>query len=261
MDNSQSQPKAYSFQEALTIFGGLTGLIVAILWQAGRFYVSGFYRAMNIPPFQITFSIWEYAEVSWFRLLAYIATTLALPIFIITLGYAGIFLFAFLLEKITRLKLADAIDQIFSLTRKIWGRAKSSIIAVSLLLVLSFLTASFIQLYNYGKLDGQRTILSKSHTVEIFSNEALPIGSSTIYKNTNPPLFHYSNLILLTFNSGKYYLFSDIDPTTCKPKQVFIIRETEDIHVVLGDIAVFNETCEEASSDAFMDSLSPIFTP
>ena len=51
-----------TIQEAVSIIGGITGTIVAILWLAGR----SIWRdtcAINIPAFQINFSVWEYAEV------------------------------------------------------------------------------------------------------------------------------------------------------------------------------------------------------
>ena len=53
----QSSPKNFSIQEAVTILGGITGIIVAILWVTGRSYAAGYFSAMNIPSFQINFSI------------------------------------------------------------------------------------------------------------------------------------------------------------------------------------------------------------
>jgi hypothetical protein len=45
--------KGTSFQEAVSILGGIKGTIIVILWLAGRFYMSGYFSAMNIPAFQI----------------------------------------------------------------------------------------------------------------------------------------------------------------------------------------------------------------
>src|SRR5919109_516943 len=84
--------KSLNLQEAVTIFGGITGVIVAILWLAGRFYMTGYLRALNIPAFQVSFSIWEYAETSWSRLIFYFLSTIYLPLVMIsTVALSGVF--------------------------------------------------------------------------------------------------------------------------------------------------------------------------
>ena len=116
LENLQAPKKDYSIQEALTLFGGLTGLIVAILWQGGRFYITGYYKAMNISPFQISYSIWEYAEFSWFRLIAYFLSKVSLPFLVVTFGSSALIFMALLLEKLLpQLKLTATILQITSL--------------------------------------------------------------------------------------------------------------------------------------------------
>ena len=67
-DRGQTDAKGLNIRDAITILGGTTGLVVAVLWIAGRSYSAGYFSAMNIPSFQINFSIWEYAEASWQRL-------------------------------------------------------------------------------------------------------------------------------------------------------------------------------------------------
>ena len=70
-DKEKTEAKGFSIQAAVTVLGGITGIIVAILWVAGRFYTIAYFNAMNIPSFQINYSIWEYAEASWMLLIMY----------------------------------------------------------------------------------------------------------------------------------------------------------------------------------------------
>ena len=54
-------------------------MIVAILWLGGRFYMAGYFGAMNIPAFQINFSVWEYAEAAWSRVIIYFLRQIFIP--------------------------------------------------------------------------------------------------------------------------------------------------------------------------------------
>jgi hypothetical protein len=51
-------------KDASTILGGAAIVFAALLWYLGRKYGHGYFESMNIPLFQLTFSIWEYGEVS-----------------------------------------------------------------------------------------------------------------------------------------------------------------------------------------------------
>ena len=65
-------------REIVGIIAGAGSAFVALFWLAGRFYASGYFNAMGIPSFQVSFSIWEYAEVSWFPLIMYSMIVVAL---------------------------------------------------------------------------------------------------------------------------------------------------------------------------------------
>jgi hypothetical protein len=80
IDKSQNVAKGFNIQSAVTILGGLTGIVVAIFWISGRSYMKGYFSAMNIPSSQISFSIWEYAETSWQYLIGYYLINTVTPI-------------------------------------------------------------------------------------------------------------------------------------------------------------------------------------
>jgi len=247
VDSTQAKTREFSFQGAITILGGLTGLIVAILWQAGRFYTAGYFSAMNIPSSQISFSTWEYAEVSWFRLIVYFIDILDYPLLAISTGLIAFYTSIYILQKLAPgLKLSKAITVITTTLKTTWMRAKGAIGILIGLYFFYLLTLSFVDMKNFGNAEGQRAVLSQSYAVEIFSKEALPIGPATIAPDTTFPLFHYEGLKLLTYNNEKYYLFRDIDPITCKPEQVFVVDNLETIYVVIGEISPDNGTCSGA---------------
>src|SRR5689334_14684210 len=72
--------RVINIQEAVSILGGITGTVVGILWLAGRFYMAGYFSAMNIPAFQINFSVWEYAEAAWSRVILYFLINIFVPL-------------------------------------------------------------------------------------------------------------------------------------------------------------------------------------
>lgn len=53
-----------SLKDSVTTLGGVAALAAVLLWYLGRRYGSGYFHALNIPFFEVDFSIWEYGEVS-----------------------------------------------------------------------------------------------------------------------------------------------------------------------------------------------------
>jgi len=123
--------------------------------------------------------------------------------------------------------------------------------------IIYFLFLSFTDLYEQGENAGKQIVLSQSHSVEVYSKENLPLGSASVLQDTTPPLLRYDGLKLLTYNNGKYYLFREINSETCKPEQVFIIDNSENIHIVLGEVAPVEGLCSLAPVGAN----APAFTP
>jgi len=250
INREQTSPKyMIGAQEALTILGGVTGLIIAILWVAGRFYATGYFSAMNIPAFQINFSIWEYAELSWLKLIFFFLKKIYLPLVII----AGISLVPFLtliLQTLfPKLKIFDAVKATVSQIQRLSGIGY--VLVFSLIIYFSYLLLlSFIDINKIGEVEGKEIVLTSSYAVEVYSRDLLPIGAAKNVAKTTPTLMQYSGLRLLTFNNGKYYLFRDLDPVTCKPAQVFIIPDTPEIQVALGAIAPIEGPCAITPTDA-----------
>jgi hypothetical protein len=240
----QAVTQGINIQGLITVLGGITGIIVAILWTAGRFYAAGYFGAMNIPAFQINFSVWEYAEVAWLKLIFYFLNRIYPIVLLLAIVPLATLILAFLLQRIfRRLKLIDAANKIVSR----FGRLRSAIsyIAVfTIIVIFSYvLLQAFVDINRSGQFEGKEVVLSSSYAVQVYSKDYLPLGPPKVITNTTSTLMEYNGLRLLTFNNGKYYLFRDIDPVTCKPSQVFVVTDSPNIVLVFSAIAPIDTPC------------------
>jgi hypothetical protein len=244
ISKEQTTTKGMSLQDAVTILGGITGIVVAILWIAGRVYMAGYFGAMNIPAFQINFSIWEYAEAAWSRIVLYFLSKIFIPVILTTSATLISLLVILAMQRLfPKLKLVDLLEGITMQAKNLPGRFKYVLAFVLTLYFIYILLDISKDMSSAGEYQGRETVLSKSYAVEIYSRGYLPLGSPDVMPNTTPVLLHYSGLRLLTFNNGKYYLFRKIDTATCKPSQVFIISDNPDIHIAISTIAPMDIPC------------------
>jgi len=262
LGQEQSSDKGLSIQEVVTILGGVTGLIVAILWLGGRSYAAGYFSAMNIPSFQINFSIWEYAEASWQRLIFYFLSKIYTPLVLVTTIFLIVFLSAVLLQRLfPKLKIVDAVKNIGWPTKDLRKSIKSALVFSLAIYFLYLLLVAFIDINQTGQAVGRDTVLTKSYAIEIYSKEILPLDPGQVASNTSSSLVQYDGLRLLTYNNGKYYLFRDVDPVTCKPSQVFIINDSQGTYFVLGDISPIDAPCVATPSVSPNATQVPTSTP
>jgi len=252
----------WDFRDTATILGGITGFFVAVLWLAGRSYMAGYFSAMNIPAVQINFSIWEYAEASWQRLIFYFLGRIYTPLVVIATSVPTVLLGAAFVQRIfPRLRLFDAILKLESQARKLRVNFKAMLVFSLGVYLFYLLLLSFVDINKTGQNVGRNAVLKRSHAIEVYSTDSLPLGPGEAVPGTAPGLIHYSGLRLLTSNNGKYYLFREVDALTCKPAQVFIVDESPSVHFILGDVAPFDAPCEESPTPAPIETPSPTATP
>lgn len=236
--------RVVNIQEAVSILGGITGTIVGILWLAGRFYMAGYFSAMNIPVFQINFSVWEYAEAAWSRVILYFLINIFVPLILASsIALASLVAILALQRLFPKLKLVALLEGITLRAQNLPERFKSVIAFVLIMYFIYILLDLSTNLNSSGQDQGRATVLTRSYAVEVYSKDYLPLGPLQVMPNTTPALLHYSGLRLLTFNNGKYYLFRDVDPITCRPLQVFIISDNPDVHLTVSPIAPVDAPC------------------
>lgn len=238
----QKEVDGFNFREAITILGGITGLIVALLWIAGRFYANGYFAEMNIPLYQINYSIWDYAELAWLRLVTYFFIAVSAPLFLLITCSIIFLILLFVLQKMLPKLIILATFQ--RLVAQITGFFNSyRILAVTGLIVIFFYCFLLLltDIHAGGQADGLRAVLTGSYSVDVYSKEYLPMGPYDVVSGTS--MFHYGGLHLLIANGGKYYLFRDINPASCQPEQVYVINDIESIHLVFSELSLITTPC------------------
>jgi len=240
--------KEFNFKDIITILGGITGLAVAVLWLAGRSYTAGYFSSMNIPSFQINLSVWEYAEASWQRLIYYFAEKLYMPLLLV----ASVILVVMLASVVTHrflpaIKLFEAVRILDNKARERL-RAYRFIIGLSIVAYLFYLLLlALLDINSIGKSVGKDTVLRNSYLVDVYSTISLPLDQGEILQNNSPALIRYSNLHLLTYNNGKYFLYRELNPANCRPAKVYIVEESQFTYFAIGNISPINTPCDETA--------------
>jgi len=244
------------------LFVTLTGIFSVLLYIAGRSFAAGYFAAMNIPSYQVSFSIWEYGEVGWLPMVLY-------PL--IMFAAAGLswgilhFLLAWLSTLFVRLMnwlkqrnispkfklpawIANTINWIRKILKSIWSAIKPPPLSLYAKIAFVFPVLSFIALlillfagytleyiYNIGRDNGRKMVLENSPQIELISSSIIPLESTNTIapQLTKDGIYIYQGFHLLTSNNGKYYLFNEIDKETCKPTKVYIIDSGQNIQVNL----------------------------
>jgi hypothetical protein len=217
-------------KDIVGIISTVAGVFVVLLWLAGRAYATGYFSAMNIPSYHVSFSVWEYAEVSWLPLVLYVIATIVIGSVVLGIVFALINkLFSCWTHRKQEMRRKRTSKVPSSLTLPVTKMLWTAFIALigGLLLYLVLFSLDLVNLV--GQKIGRQTVLHGSNLVQIVSDSPLDLGKqATLLDNSGsniPAPFVYDGLRLLTYNNGKYYLFRDIDPATCKPKQVYIIND------------------------------------
>lgn len=242
------------------VFAGSAGLFIAIFWFLGRVFADGYFGAMNIPAVQIQLSIWEYAELATLRIL-YLTMSffLILTVFLILIYIVG--------ERSREIgrKFGETrnIGRIFLALRKltsvIWTPETDSkvrtwfatvvVVALAWAFIAILFSAYVAIIHDVGFSMGRDVVIGEGTHVRIVSEQPLFLQSSTVISQTvttaSGNLYVYPGLRLLTYNGGNYFLFQDIDPTTCAPDEVFIINRAAIVEVGLSPSASLDEVCGE----------------
>lgn len=238
-------------------FAGLatagTGIFAALLYLAGRSFSSGYFGAMNIPNYQISFSIWEYGEAGWLPMIFFPA------VIIIILSYFAALLFGLrdyllnpLLEKLSKNKKTGLFEILRPrLSKEIKFSVYFFLSALLIIAFIWFVNKSLVFVREIGSQLGQTYVIEKAPRIEISSITALPLASEYSPIQTSDLNYYiYDGYRLLTFNNNRYYLFKEINPSTCSPSKVFIINAEQNIQVNLLPPESLKGQCEKKGSSA-----------
>lgn len=249
--NEKSRP-IQSLREWVGLVSAGAGIFVALLYLAGRSFASGYFAAMNIPSYQVSFTLWEYGEVAWIPLLLYpvgmiAATALLSGIASSIMDWLSplfVRLVSWLKSKI-KIKLPSIQLPKSSHQTRFWFLIAWSSIFVLLLMALVIFTLQFVR--EFGKLNGQTNILENSAQVELVS--VVPMALDDNYHANAQPgkqdFYSIKDLYLLTVNNDTYYLFKEIDPDTCKPVKVYVVESRDTLQVNILPAVSLKDQCKK----------------
>lgn len=290
VDQSPQKPNRKSMLDSIRELIGVitagTGIFAVLLYLAGRSFASGYFSAMNIPSFQVNFSLWEYGEVGWTPLLVY-----PLGIFAASGLFWGIIyvlrdwltplikqmikwiiqlllwfkkLITQFITKYVKIRLSLPTIKFSPISRE--ARISFRILGASfyLFILLTFISVTLNFVTQWGKNNGEFFILNNSPQVELVSSNPIPLDDANIISPQagTDGLYIYQGFHLLTFNNGKHYLFKEIDWATCKPTKVYIVNANENIQVNLLPPVSLADQCQKtinptATATPIATQLSP----
>ena len=111
-----------------------------------------------------------------------------------------------------------------------------------------------------GANSGEFLVLERAAKIELVSSLPMTLDNASLVitqagQNQNQ-IFIYSGFRLLTVNGGKYYLFKEIDPATCKPLKVYVIDADQYKHINLSAAESLSDKCQKN-----VKTNAPVVTP
>lgn len=258
-ENRQEQANGKRSFESLREVIGLTsagaGIFAALLYLAGRSFASGYFEAMNIPSYQVSFSMWEYGEVAWLPLLLYpigmiVVTGFLMGILSRIFDFLSPMIQRFIVWLKTKIKVRLPALNLPDSSRetKVWFSIAKRAFFFLLLVSLVVFTLQFV--YGFGQFNGRLHIIELSAPVEVISSIPLSLDENNLSPtpSSGQDFFVYKDIYLLTMNEGKYFLFKEIDKKTCKPIKVYVVEGNQSLQVNLLPVKSLQDQCSKAKS-------------
>jgi hypothetical protein len=229
-----------SLREVVGLVSAGAGIFAALLYLAGRSYASGYFEAMNIPSYQVSFSMWEYGEVAWLPLLLYpigmiVFTGLLMGILSRIFDFLSPMIqrFSVWLKAKIKIRLPSLNLPESSRETKFWFSIAKRAFSFLLLVGLAVFTLQFV--YGFGQINGRLYIEQSAKPIEIISTVPLPLDDNTLLPVLSSGQEYYvdKDLHLLTINENRYFVFKDVDPSTKKPLKVYVIEGNQSLQINL----------------------------
>lgn len=258
-----------SLREVIGLISAGAGIFGVLLYLAGRSFASGYFAAMNIPNYQVSFSLWEYGEVAWFPMIIYPTLMLGASGLLWTVIYG---LRDFVMRWLSR--ITEWLKRTVKVTRPGWLKPEFSrqtrqwfVVTLLALLVFIFMlavenTLKFVE--KWGSLSGQTYVVEKAAQVELISAIPLALDDNNLaaIQSSGLNYYIYQGLHLLTFNNDKYYLFKEIDPVTCMPLKVYVVNAEQNLQINLLPAASLAGQCHmNKSPQVIVTPMSTQVTP
>lgn len=237
-----------SVRELVTLLGAATGIFAALFYLAGRSYASGYFGAMNIPEYLISLSFQEYATLAWLPVFIYPAIMIAIGGLTWGIIYALRDIISPLFKRIgdwfdKKLKTLFSKVHLPRISREAHVMFALFWIGVFFLISTWMVTSTLSFVERFGLMNGKDTLLERSMQVDLITDKPVMSEPTTSVTGSDGIYYVYKGFRLLQVNNGKYYLFKEIDPATCKPRQVYIVNADQFKQVNLFPATSLLDTC------------------
>jgi len=254
----ESKPRPLeSLRDMLGFVSAGAGIFAALLYLAGRSFASGYFEAMNIAEYQLTFSLSEYGAAAWVPLFLYPIGMIVVSSFLggilSTIGDWSApwrtkiknWVKRLLSSKLPAIHLPEA-----SRKTKLWFAIADRAFTVSIFIMLVLVTLQVVA--QYGNWVGRTNVQQNSLQVEVNSQPPLTLDDNNLtpISASGQDYFIYKGLHLLTVNNGKYYLFKEINPITCKPVKVYVVEARETLQVNLLPAVSIADQCKNTTGQS-----------
>lgn len=225
--------------QVLTLSGlSVVSVIGAICWLLGRAYASYWTMAAGIPSWMITYQATDYIEMGFVQLMEPLVLTWLTLTAVVLVPWFILQVFSWLITSVWsqhihprfeswRTKLPKQEPGPVWLTYlEAWLDQAIAVFGVVGLVVLIGLSAVFYLADRAGKQGlegGRKSVNTESRVVQLVLEQPLALPGAitgedgqTVYR-----------LRLWGLQADRYYVFEDIDPATCRPREVYMIPESQ----------------------------------
>lgn len=273
----QEKPQKSALPNIVEIITSITAVIALLgiaFWLAGKSYTDGYLAALNIPINHVSFPADDYQRLGWYALLTkvldYLIPRARIVLWVLPIMYlVGLVLNA--LDEAQRTKIIEVfnrIKEVFSVPVIFRTVFRWMILFVIVIFVLIAVLLQLEEVAKLGEATGKDFMLKNTQVIELVSRAPLELGIAELTTspsdNKESSIYVYKGFRLLTYSEGKYYLFKELDPNTCKPNEVYIIDEQELIQVKVFPGSPLDIECidSEATDESpqpteIMPSLTP----
>jgi hypothetical protein len=235
-----------SLKDVVGAIVSLSAIATAVFYVIGRYFAVGYFKEMNIPLYQLKFSIWEYGEVAWYPIAEYLIGVLA---------YAALaaVLFGLVVTLVRKLVLRRSTDRPRERSRqpglihKTLESARDSMFfgSMAALLFVIVLVIAFAghRAEERGSQVGRAEVLIAQHLTLVTSQPLGIPGGLTVKTSDGRVLHRYEDLYMLTYNDDRYFVYRTLGVDPCRPQDVFVVESERVTQATLSDRPNHAPTC------------------
>jgi hypothetical protein len=226
-----------NIKEIIITFSAFLGVVVGIMFFFGNIYYTSYFKTLNIPVSFVEFSANEYILGGS----AYFVMAVVFGVVVIAIFALSRLIFASLRQRWQASYLVKVIGYIGSLSSNELDDEQAKIVdqinrlllnstefmAVVALFVTTMLFIS-VQAETLGVKNALSFLLTETPEVSVFAVEnVFDYDNSALRVTRTINGYQYDGLRFIGEVNGYLFFYDSVDPATCRPQQVYVIRATK----------------------------------